>query len=117
MVEYRAIEGEATTSSSAIPKLRHEISLCRVYVKSGCLRAFDRRPSAATTRETPIHQAHNDGATTSQQNPLPVEKTSSTHNLLSGNNDNHPLQTGESTDWDMSYLLQPLWEWEELEWA
>ncbi|XP_039125427.1 NAC domain-containing protein 90-like [Dioscorea cayenensis subsp. rotundata] len=37
MNEYKALEG--TTS-----KLRNEFSLCRVYIKSGCLRAFDRRP-------------------------------------------------------------------------
>ncbi|KAF8403332.1 hypothetical protein HHK36_011434 [Tetracentron sinense] len=116
MIEYRAIEGEATISNSAIPRLRHEISLCRVYVNSGCLRAFDRRPSAATATETPIHQAHNDGATTSEQNPPLVEKTNSLDSLVSGDNDNPP-QTGDSIDWDMSYLLQPLWEWEDLEWA
>ncbi|KAF8403331.1 hypothetical protein HHK36_011433 [Tetracentron sinense] len=107
MIEYRAID-----SSSAIPKLRHEISLCRVYVNSGCLRAFDRRPSAATTMETTIHRAHNDGATTSQQNPPPVEKTNSPDNLFSGENDNPP-QTEESTNWDMFDFLQP-GEWEEL---
>ncbi|CAA2954255.1 NAC domain-containing 90 [Olea europaea subsp. europaea] len=42
MNEYRAIEEDFNTS---IPKLRHELSLCRVYVVSGSSRAFDRRPS------------------------------------------------------------------------
>ncbi|KAF8403335.1 hypothetical protein HHK36_011437 [Tetracentron sinense] len=116
MNEYRVIEGEATTASGAIPKLRREFSLCRVYMKSGCLRAFDRRPSASTTRETPIHQAHGDGASTSQQNPPPVEKTRLPDSSFSGDNDNPP-QIGESIDWDMSYLLEPLWVWEELDWV
>ncbi|KAM3202128.1 putative NAC domain-containing protein 61 [Capsicum annuum] len=49
MNEYRAIQEEnnSTTSSTfSIPKLRHEMSLCRVYVISGSFRAFDRRPVA-----------------------------------------------------------------------
>lgn len=51
MNEYRAYEQEATTTtlSTAIPKLRGEFSLCRVYTRSGCVRSFDRRPSVAVT--------------------------------------------------------------------
>ncbi|KAK6119891.1 hypothetical protein DH2020_046365 [Rehmannia glutinosa] len=41
MNEYRAIKQDLHTS---IPMLRHEVSLCRVYVVSGSFRAFDRRP-------------------------------------------------------------------------
>ncbi|KAJ4705310.1 NAC domain-containing protein [Melia azedarach] len=45
MNEYKAIEGEASTSTTnAPPRVRSEFSLCRVYKKSKCLRAFDRRP-------------------------------------------------------------------------
>ncbi|XXG41617.1 hypothetical protein AAC387_Pa01g2049 [Persea americana] len=40
--EYKALE-EASTSSDA-PKVQHEMSLCRVYVTSGTVRSFDRRP-------------------------------------------------------------------------
>nr|GLL43212.1 NAC domain-containing protein 90 [Ipomoea trifida] len=51
MNEYRAIEEvvlPATSSSTAtVPKLRHEMSLCRIYVISGSFRAFDRRPIGA----------------------------------------------------------------------
>ncbi|MCD7467485.1 hypothetical protein HAX54_004944 [Datura stramonium] len=56
MNEYRAIEEEETNSTSStfsIPKLRHEISLCRVYVISGSFRAFDRRPVAPVTIREP----------------------------------------------------------------
>ncbi|XP_043725908.1 NAC domain-containing protein 90-like [Telopea speciosissima] len=35
--------------------LRQEYSLCCVYVGSGSLRAFDRRPSRATTSELTMH--------------------------------------------------------------
>ncbi|KAG5553298.1 hypothetical protein RHGRI_011233 [Rhododendron griersonianum] len=73
MNEYKAIEGEASSSTtSPIPKLRQEFSLCRVYKNSKCLRAFDRRPSAAAAAALAggllvQNQAH-DEATTSNQN-------------------------------------------------
>ncbi|XP_028081332.1 NAC domain-containing protein 90-like [Camellia sinensis] len=51
MNEYRAIEGEPSSSITTIPLLRQEFSLCRVYIKSKCMRAFDRRPSAAATSD------------------------------------------------------------------
>ncbi|KAI3822759.1 hypothetical protein L1987_10357 [Smallanthus sonchifolius] len=45
MNEYRAIKEEADGSNAfPVPKLCHELSLCRVYVVSGTTRAFDRRP-------------------------------------------------------------------------
>lgn len=47
--EYKAIE-EATTSAASL-KVRHEVNLCRVYVTSGNLRSFDRRPLVAAPRE------------------------------------------------------------------
>ncbi|KAI4373598.1 hypothetical protein MLD38_011708 [Melastoma candidum] len=52
MSEYRAIEGErhAAAESVAIPKVRYEWSLCRVYIVSGNFRAFDRRPQASIER-------------------------------------------------------------------
>ncbi|KAI5666755.1 hypothetical protein M9H77_16608 [Catharanthus roseus] len=53
MNEYRAIEEQILPSSSSaqpIPKLRHELSLCRVYIISGSCRAFDRRPLWTETR-------------------------------------------------------------------
>ncbi|KAL3518564.1 hypothetical protein ACH5RR_021153 [Cinchona calisaya] len=50
MHEYRAIKEELSTSSThVIPKLRHEVSLCRVYIISGSFRAFDRRPVGTGT--------------------------------------------------------------------
>ncbi|XP_047321874.1 NAC domain-containing protein 90-like [Impatiens glandulifera] len=55
MNEYKAILNEQNqdetthdhnSSNSIIPKLRHELCLCRVYIVSGTGRAFDRRPAA-----------------------------------------------------------------------
>ncbi|KAK5803584.1 hypothetical protein PVK06_031232 [Gossypium arboreum] len=55
MNEYRAIEALSDPYVAAPPKLRHDFSLCRVYVASSSSRAFDRRPL----------EAHNNAATTS----------------------------------------------------
>ncbi|KAH7855821.1 hypothetical protein Vadar_029406 [Vaccinium darrowii] len=52
MNEYTATDGE-------FPQLREEFSLCRVYLRSKCLRTFDRRPpSSATTSAVTVNQAH-----------------------------------------------------------
>ncbi|KAK6926559.1 NAC domain [Dillenia turbinata] len=52
MNEYRAIGEEISTSSSTtIPKLRHEYTLCRIYITSRSFRAFDRRPFEGVTRD------------------------------------------------------------------
>nr|GEX47172.1 NAC domain-containing protein 90 [Tanacetum cinerariifolium] len=52
MNEYRAIKEELdATNKFSVPKLQHEVSLCRVYVVSGSVRAFDRRPLGIGTYE------------------------------------------------------------------
>ncbi|CAK7331959.1 unnamed protein product [Dovyalis caffra] len=113
MNEYRAIEVHES-SSNATPKLRHEFSLCRVYVISGNFSAFDRRPLEALTRETLLL---GDTATTSAQCPTIVEMTSSPETSSSGGDHvNHP-ETATSTNWGMVDGLQPpAWEWAELDW-
>ncbi|XP_024975464.1 NAC domain-containing protein 90-like isoform X2 [Cynara cardunculus var. scolymus] len=45
MNEYKAFKKEASSKANSRPKLMQEFSLCRLYIKSKCLRAFDRRPS------------------------------------------------------------------------
>ncbi|XAR60161.1 hypothetical protein NMG60_11033417 [Bertholletia excelsa] len=57
MNEYRAIheENSSPCGGHTIPRLRHELSLCRVYIVSGSLRAFDRRPLGAERRSTTTH--------------------------------------------------------------
>lgn len=42
-------------------QLRHELSLCRIYVVSGSFRAFDRRPLAAEMSEAVNQQDHGHG--------------------------------------------------------
>ncbi|XP_010271600.1 PREDICTED: NAC domain-containing protein 90-like [Nelumbo nucifera] len=144
MNEYRAIQGEATSSGSASPLLRHEFSLCRVYVRSGRLRAFDRRPPAATTSLAPIQRGNVERRTADQQNPATVDKpsspessfsgdqahpsrqnpaivdkpSSSSESSSSGGDQAHPSQLGESIDWEMTEDFHSLWEyWEQLNWV
>jgi hypothetical protein len=96
--------------------LRHEFSLCRVYVVSGSFRAFDRRPLEAVTRET---QLLGDGATTSAQGPDPtVDMTSSPETSYSVEDHvDHP-GTAASANWgSVDGLEPPAWEWPgQLDW-
>lgn len=64
MNEYKAIKPHQhflnnpnTSSTSTIPELRHELSLCRVYITSGCARAFDRRPPGRLSINTNAQDA------------------------------------------------------------
>ncbi|KAL6337473.1 hypothetical protein AAG906_036787 [Vitis piasezkii] len=118
MNEYKAIDGEAATSNTANPPLRQEFSLCRVYMKTKCLRAFDRRPSGALGREAASGRARGDeaAATSRHQNPQMVERTSSPESSSSSGDHANPSQTGESSNWEMSADNPPLWEWEQLNW-
>ncbi|XP_042483985.1 NAC domain-containing protein 90-like [Macadamia integrifolia] len=134
MNEYRAILGEASSSSSSAtpnPILRNEYSLCRVYIGTGCLRAFDRRPSGATTIEMAmqVHQTVSGAGTTSgsmdmattchhQINPPKMEKSSLHDSSSSGGDDGHlPDQTSESTFWEISDdALHSLLEWKKSNW-
>ncbi|XP_023768958.1 NAC domain-containing protein 90 isoform X1 [Lactuca sativa] len=52
MNEYRAIKEELdATKKFLVPELQNQLSLCRVYVISGSVRAFDRRPLGLGTYE------------------------------------------------------------------
>ncbi|KAI4378542.1 hypothetical protein MLD38_016006 [Melastoma candidum] len=54
MNEYKAVEAEASPSNPPnLPEPRQEFSLCRVYKKSKCLRAFDRRPQLVQMANNP----------------------------------------------------------------
>lgn len=94
-------------------QLRHEFSLCRVYVISGSFRAFDRRPLEVTS-ET---QHQGDTTVMTSQNTAMVEKTSSPETSCSGGDRTDLGEARVSTDQDMNDdLEQPLWEWEQLNW-
>ncbi|KAJ4970424.1 hypothetical protein NE237_003523 [Protea cynaroides] len=122
MNEYRAILGASTTSSATTPNpiLRHEYSLCRVYIGSGCLRAFDRRPSRATDSGVGTSGSGEMATITHHQNPPKVVKSSSQESSSSGGtggDESHPPQAGESADWLMTDDdLQSLLEWGNLNW-
>ncbi|KAJ6895315.1 NAC domain-containing protein 90-like [Populus alba x Populus x berolinensis] len=101
MNEYRAIEVHES-SRNATSKLRHEFSLCRVYVVSGSFRAFDRRPLEAVTRGTqhllggaPL----GDAAPTPAQDPIIVEMTSSPETSYSGGDHVDYPGTAASAAW------------------
>ncbi|KDP34427.1 hypothetical protein JCGZ_12708 [Jatropha curcas] len=114
MNEYRAIEGAADPSNTTVPKLRHEFSLCRVYITSGSFRAFDRRPLEAVARET---QLLGYAATTSAQDHRMVDNSSSPDTSCSGGDHADLPGTAGSANVDMvDGLPQPLWDWEQLNW-
>lgn len=102
-------------------QLRQEFSLCRVYKKSKCLRAFDRRPAGVVIVDQPPAQQvrHSDMASTSgRPNRSLVERTSSPESSSSGDHQGHPSQpTGESENMEMAVdHNDPLWPWEQLNW-
>ncbi|KAI3682403.1 hypothetical protein L1987_82366 [Smallanthus sonchifolius] len=88
MNEYKAFQQECSSNPNTTPKLMQEVSLCRIYIKSNCLRAFDRRPPAHQTLQNNDHHA-----------------TTSTH-MIASPFDHSPTSLMEIED-------QPLWEWEE----
>ncbi|XP_015577687.2 NAC domain-containing protein 90 [Ricinus communis] len=114
MNEYRAIEGAADSSTTHVPKLRYEFSLCRVYVISGSFRAFDRRPLESTARETQF--LGGDIATASAQHPRIVDNTSSSETSNSGGDHADVPRMAESANWEVDDLANSLWEWEQLSW-
>ncbi|KAL5710548.1 hypothetical protein ACHQM5_021096 [Ranunculus cassubicifolius] len=102
MIEYKAIEDEATSSITSTPPLRHEFSVCRVYINSGCLRVFDRRPSGPERQES-VDQQGEVVVTSSYQSPIIHENVSSSFEsvtLLENESDMpHPLW-GELEQWN-----------------
>ncbi|XVE61447.1 hypothetical protein DITRI_Ditri06bG0040800 [Diplodiscus trichospermus] len=103
MNEYKAIEGEATSAiNGALPPLRQEFSLCRIYKKSKCLRSFDRRPPPGLAQiGEPIPQHGTGfGVEKSHENTQITDRTttSSTESSSSGDHQaNRPTQTKESS--------------------
>ncbi|KAF2307656.1 hypothetical protein GH714_030620 [Hevea brasiliensis] len=110
MNEYKAIQGDASSSSTGPnPMVRKEFSLCRVYKKSKCRRAFDRRPIGVEIRQPSIGQVDGEEARTNHQNPqLMVDRRSS----LEGS---YPQELGLPSE--VAALVtddEPLWDWEHL---
>lgn len=120
MNEYRAIEEEVLASSSSsttnctAPRLRHEMSVCRVYVISGSCRAFDRRPLGTVIREAfDDEEAHGTGAAKCAENAPKIEKTCSPESSYSGEKD-HFIENEGTSNSEMINGLE--WELEQLDW-
>ncbi|KAM0045288.1 hypothetical protein Hdeb2414_s0009g00302261 [Helianthus debilis subsp. tardiflorus] len=78
MNEYRAIKQEMEgTNTLPVPKLRHELSLCRVYVVSGTTRAFDRRPFGIGTTTEKVNPDASRGASSSSSQTILQSSNSS----------------------------------------
>nr|UBT01679.1 NAC transcription factor 75 [Litchi chinensis] len=130
MNEYKAVDREASSSAGATPTvMRQEFSVCRVYKKSKCLRAFDRRPPPAMVIGDPIirthqqaHHGHEEATTLMYnqiQNPqLMGDRTSSLESSSSGdqgllhhddmggssNNNMAPMESAGEPFWDLDQL-------------
>ncbi|XVF69211.1 hypothetical protein PTKIN_Ptkin11bG0062500 [Pterospermum kingtungense] len=114
MNEYRAIEAVANPSAAATPKLRHEFSLCRVYVVSGSLRAFDRRPLEHVSRGTQLRG--NNTAISISERAMMKEITCSSGTSHSGEDQFDLPVANENDIWEMVNDPEdaPL-EWEQME--
>ncbi|XP_038690345.1 NAC domain-containing protein 90-like [Tripterygium wilfordii] len=133
MNEYKAIDGEplsstTTTSALALPKLRQEFSLCRVYKKSKSLRAFDRRP---VTVNRPAIKQYDQATTTSPIILMEVMKATSLDSSSSSGDQHHhnhcpsQSQTLEANAirnttgmWThaMNDIDEPVLDWEHFDW-
>uniref|UniRef100_A0A2N9EWN2 NAC domain-containing protein n=1 Tax=Fagus sylvatica TaxID=28930 RepID=A0A2N9EWN2_FAGSY len=117
MNEYKAIEGEVSPTCTT-PTLRQEFSLCRVYKKSKCLRAFDRRPSGVIISEPSTAQQvpHGDEPTPSHLNRSLPERTSSPDSSSSGDQGQRSQPGDQSGNTAMAVDNETLWDIEQLNW-
>ncbi|CAN7121801.1 unnamed protein product [Brassica rapa subsp. narinosa] len=104
MNEYKAVD--ETVNFSTIPKLRHEFSLCRVYITSGSSRAFDRRPVGSLQTERLL------------TSDVGVAEIS----FRVGSSPETSMSGGEHVDLSVNTemvdgLTEPMWEWEQLNWS
>ncbi|KAL2900148.1 NAC domain-containing protein 90 [Bienertia sinuspersici] len=140
MNEYMAIHHHQPSSSSSIhpiaPSQKGDYTVCRVYKKSKCLRAFDRRPGAPIINRRPLiphahahahhqvdqpsssdHQPHQNQA----QSTVQIIRFSSSESS-SSSGDHHQLNNTDTTtniyEQKEKFLNMeideqgPLWEWD-----
>ncbi|CAI9780231.1 unnamed protein product [Fraxinus pennsylvanica] len=111
MNEYKATElGEASSSM----QITEELSLCRLYKQSKCIRSFDRRPSQeAEGSQTVMHHQHDDNneATTSEQNHKAVSDIFS-YNISSS--EDHAANSVNNWDDITAIDNGPLWDWDQV---
>ncbi|KAI3832611.1 hypothetical protein MKW98_002157 [Papaver atlanticum] len=117
-------------STTSAPVLRHEFSLCRIYVKSGCLRAFDRRPLGPPTSSEPValtrHQHHSIAAVHNDQKTSSPSYQSSGDDCIQNQSSSREVlgepstsNTSRDDQWDMITTddFNQLWDWEQLKWV
>lgn len=110
--------------------MRQEFSVCRVYKKSKCLRAFDRRPPPAVVIGDPVIRAHqqthhdHEEATTLMynqiQNPqLTGDRTSSLKSSSSGDqgllHHDHIGRSSNNNVAPMESIGEPFWDLDQLD--
>ncbi|XP_021865979.2 NAC domain-containing protein 90 [Spinacia oleracea] len=134
MNEYKAIKQQhfptsnASSSTTTIPELRNGCSLCRVYITSGCARAFDRRPpgtisSNLNTQNDYALQANEEASqNASNVTKMLTEKSGSTDSCNSGCDDQgqgtvHEAAAGSSYNSEIEMTEDGIfWDWKQLDW-
>nr|XP_043611208.1 NAC domain-containing protein 90-like [Erigeron canadensis] len=121
MNEYKAFQESTivSTNTNQKPELMEEFSLCRVYVRSNSLRAFDRRPGVAMMNEQLLvpqliqnNDEHHATTSTSSIPPSVLERTMSSSD--------HSYNSSEDQTIDHSHLPmestvdQSSWDWEDI---
>ncbi|CAN1171268.1 NAC domain-containing protein 90 [Linum perenne] len=111
MNEYRAIDGTIKM------QLRHEFSLCRIYVVSGTFGAFDRRPlEAATSGGMQVASDHMMPSSSAQGPNTVVERTNSTETSNSGGDQGFSGVAGIDDMEMVDALEEPFVDWDQLDW-
>lgn len=90
------------------------MSLCRVYKKSKCLRAFDRRPAP---RRVTNDQEFNKDSTICNHNNVQIFATSSPDSSSSLDHGQTSNEVGEGSQMDINVdHREPLLYWEHVDW-
>ncbi|KAL3623429.1 hypothetical protein CASFOL_032245 [Castilleja foliolosa] len=130
MNEYKFFDSDhhhhdklASSAAGSISKMREEISLCRIYKRTKCLRSFDRRPPSeevAGGGQAEVHRPdqQHDKDNNQEKNPavMPdqIINSSPSGELITSN---IPSQTLESEKLlEMVTNDEAFWEWEEFNW-
>ncbi|XP_010683676.2 NAC domain-containing protein 90 [Beta vulgaris subsp. vulgaris] len=136
MNEYMPVEDHPSSLTNPAPSLNGDFTVCRVYIKSKCLRAFDRRPAPQPINRPSLLGHHHEvdlGQPSSSnqhhlnqaQQPPRVEirrcRSSESFSSLEDNqvinNNNDPNQAAndeQDNNLDMEIEPQgPLWEWDD----
>ncbi|KAL1352129.1 hypothetical protein HN51_016113 [Arachis hypogaea] len=118
MNEYKAIDTHHPSSSSnnrAVPMLRQEFSLCRVYKKAKCLRAFDRRPPPRRDTYPPSQNNGSSSFDHHHQHNQTVEKSSGAGSSPESSCSEDHGQCSHRTE-DVENANEPFLDWEQIDW-